>query len=474
MHNNINSQCPLLKMGSSGASVKKLQSKLAAAGFSPGGIDGIFGSKTRAAVVAFQKSQGLAQDGIVGTKTWTALGVNCHTPTPPPGNQCPTLRQGSTGPAVVDLQGRLKTRGFYTGNIDGIFGPLTRSAVVAFQGSMGLAQDGIVGIKTWTALGVNCYTPTPPPPVNHCPTLQQGSTGPAVVHLQELLKSRGFYTGNIDGIFGPLTRSAVVAFQGSMGLVQDGIVGIKTWTALGVDCHTPTPPPVNHCPTLQEGSTGPAVVNLQELLRARGFYTGNIDGIFGPLTRSAVVAFQGSMGLVQDGIVGIKTWTALGVDCYTPTPPPVNHCPTLQEGSTGPAVVNLQELLRVRGFYTGNIDGIFGPLTRSAVVAFQGSMGLVQDGIVGIKTWTALGVDCYTPTPPPVNHCPTLQEGSTGPAVVNLQELLRIRGYYAGNIDGIFGPITRSAVVHFQGCMCLVQDGIVGIKTWTALGVNCF
>ncbi|MCB8815508.1 peptidoglycan-binding domain-containing protein [Desulfosporosinus shakirovi] len=307
-------QCPLLKMGSSGASVKKLQTKLAAAGFNPGKIDGIFGSLTRGAVLAFQKSKGLAQDGIVGIKTWTALGVNCHKPTPPPVNHCPTLQQGSTGPAVVKLQGLLKTRGFYTGNVDGIFGPVTRVAVVGFQGSMGLAQDGIVGIKTWTALGANCHKPTPPP-VNHCPTLQQGSTGPAVVKLQGLLKARGFYTGNVDGIFGPVTQAAVVAFQGSMGLVQDGIVGIKTWTVLGVDCHTPTPPPVNQCPTLEQGSTGPAVVKLQGLLKTRGFYTGNVDGIFGPITRAAVLAFQECMGLVQDGIVGIQTWTALGVHC---------------------------------------------------------------------------------------------------------------------------------------------------------------
>lgn len=236
LHNNIYSHCPLLKMGSSGASVKKLQTKLVNAGFSPGKVDGIFGPMTRDAVLAFQKSNGLVQDGIVGRMTWTALGVNCDTPTPPPINHCPTLVQGNTGPAVVNLQGLLKRKGFYTGNVDGIFGPLTRAAVVAFQASAGLVQDGIVGIKTWTALGVNCHTPTPPP-VNHCPILEQGSTGPAVVTLQELLKTRGFYTGNIDGIFGPLTRTAVIAFQECMGLVQDGIVGIKTWTALGVNCH---------------------------------------------------------------------------------------------------------------------------------------------------------------------------------------------------------------------------------------------
>ncbi|TGE33389.1 peptidoglycan-binding protein [Desulfosporosinus sp. Sb-LF] len=151
--------------------------------------------------------------------------------------------------------------------------------------------------------------------------------------------------------------------------------------------------------------------------------------------------------------------------------PGQSPCPVLREGSSGPAVRNLQHHLIAAGFNPGKIDGIFGPMTRAAVIAFQGSMNLVQDGIVGIKTWTALGVNCHIP---PVNHCPTLAIGSSGPAVVKLQGLLKTRGFYTGNVDGIFGPITRAAVISFQGSMCLVQDGIVGIKTWTALGVNCF
>ncbi len=156
MHNNIHAEgpkCPLLQLGSSGPSVKKLQSMLVAACFNPGKIDGIFGPLTRSAVLAFQKSKGLVQDGIVGRKTWTALGVNCNTP---PVNHCPILVQGNAGPAVVNLQGHLKKYGLYIGKNDGIFGPLTRAAVLAFQKSKGLVQDGIVGMKTWTALGVHC------------------------------------------------------------------------------------------------------------------------------------------------------------------------------------------------------------------------------------------------------------------------------------------------------------------------------
>lgn len=152
LNNNIS--CPLLKVGSSGASVKRLQIKLGSAGFNPGKIDGIFGSLTREAVINFQNTKKLVRDGIVGRSTWAALGVNCNTTSP--GNSCPTLQQGNNGSAVVTLQGLLKKRGFYEGNLDGVFGSLTREAVINFQNTKKLVRDGIVGRKTWTALGVNC------------------------------------------------------------------------------------------------------------------------------------------------------------------------------------------------------------------------------------------------------------------------------------------------------------------------------
>jgi cell wall-associated NlpC family hydrolase len=59
----------------------------------------------------------------------------------------PTLRQGARGPAVVDLQQRLGGL-----SADGVFGPVTRGAVVSFQSGRGLVADGIVGPITWGAL----------------------------------------------------------------------------------------------------------------------------------------------------------------------------------------------------------------------------------------------------------------------------------------------------------------------------------
>ncbi|CDZ23655.1 spore cortex-lytic protein [[Clostridium] cellulosi] len=61
---------------------------------------------------------------------------------------------GSTGNEVVQIQTRLKNWGYYFGDIDGIFGPLTQSAVISFQRKNGLTPDGIVGPATLRALGL--------------------------------------------------------------------------------------------------------------------------------------------------------------------------------------------------------------------------------------------------------------------------------------------------------------------------------
>lgn len=63
------------------------------------------------------------------------------------------------------------------------------------------------------------------------PILRFGSTGAAVRVLQRLLISNG-YVMRVDGIFGPLTETAIKAFQNRRRLRPDGIVGQKTWREL--------------------------------------------------------------------------------------------------------------------------------------------------------------------------------------------------------------------------------------------------
>lgn len=70
---------------------------------------------------------------------------------------------------------------------------------------------------------------------------------------------------------------------------------------------------------------------------------------------------------------------------------------TLKKGSKGDDVIALQHLLNVEG-YKLTIDGDFGAKTETAVKLFQKAHGLEDDGIVGNKTWAALGVKSNAPT----------------------------------------------------------------------------
>ena len=69
-------ECAVLRQGSTGSDVKTVQQKLKRWGYYSGSVDGIYGSKTKAAVEWFQRKNGLKADGIVGSETFKALGMS--------------------------------------------------------------------------------------------------------------------------------------------------------------------------------------------------------------------------------------------------------------------------------------------------------------------------------------------------------------------------------------------------------------
>ena len=73
-----------------------------------------------------------------------------------------TLRLGSTGDPVRELEKRLQDFGLYTGAIDGVFGGGVESGVKSFQKANGLPPDGVVGPNTWIALFPGAAPPVSP------------------------------------------------------------------------------------------------------------------------------------------------------------------------------------------------------------------------------------------------------------------------------------------------------------------------
>jgi peptidoglycan hydrolase-like protein with peptidoglycan-binding domain/DNA invertase Pin-like site-specific DNA recombinase len=124
--------------------VNKLQQTLRRLGWSPGPIDGLFGPRTEAAVVRFQRAAGLAADGIAGLRTSRALRLAKPRP----------LRVGAGyarpegSPRVRSLQARLRGLGLRPGPLDGRFGPRTQAAVMRLQAAAGVPLDGLVDAST--------------------------------------------------------------------------------------------------------------------------------------------------------------------------------------------------------------------------------------------------------------------------------------------------------------------------------------
>lgn len=132
----------------------------------------------------------------------------------------PTMKLGSSGSNVTDMQNRLLTLGYMDyPNATGYYGDLTKTAVIRFQKNNGLVADGVAGSLTQSKL----YASTAKSLV-----LKEGSSGEAVQTLQLKLKSLGYFSGTGTGYYGPVTREAVIAFQKANGIGADGICGPST------------------------------------------------------------------------------------------------------------------------------------------------------------------------------------------------------------------------------------------------------
>ena len=334
-----------------------------------------------------------------------------------------TLRLGSRGTEVLQLQQALNALGYDTNGADGKFGKGTERAVKAYQQANGLTADGKAGVKTLAQLysgssvsgstsgtaSSEIYTAKNPN------TLQSGDSGSKVTQLQNALKLLGFYTGGVDGKFGSGTKKAVMQFQRANGLTADGLAGTKTQTLLyaqvnngisggtsssGSSSSGTSSGTSGFTRTLRKGYTGADVTAVQQKLKALGFYSGSIDGVYGTGSIAAVKKFQQQNGLTADGLVGSRTYAALmsastgsssnsGSDNSSSSSDSTSGQDyaegTLSYGSSGTEVKKMQQALKALG-YNVSADGSYGALTQMAVTQFQKRNGLTADGVAGSAT----------------------------------------------------------------------------------------
>lgn len=411
------------------------------------------------------------------------------TPTRAPVTNTPepaSMQIGFEGQEVRNVQKRLKQLGYYTGSVDGDFGPAMDKAVKAFQKANGLTADGKIGPKTMEVLNSSSavkagakatqkttakvtatpkatkkVTPTPRPTATPNLSkeyyLQSGSSGTKVRTMQNRLIELGWLQGKANGEYDAATETAVKAFQKKAGVWSDGIAGPDTLKLLYSDKAPRTGTAASSTgATLEMGSEGSAVRALQERLKKLGYLKGSVDGSYGEATRTAVLAFQQTNGLTADGKAGNATLNVLYSDSAKSAGSSSSSSDsgnkdiastgyvTLETGSTGTGVKKLQQKLKDLGYYNGSVDGNFGEGTEVAVETFQRKHNLRVDGKAGPATQRVL----YG-TSASLNYN-TLELGSTGTTVKNLQYTLYELGFYDGPRDGVYGDTTADAVRAFQ------------------------
>ena len=257
--------------GQRGALVTSLQQSLVSASIPvSGGVDGIFGAGTTAAVSAYQTSRALVVTGKVDIATAISLGI--VEGTTKPSTTPTTLAPATTTPvttvpatttpgqfpmvgdkneAVKSLQKALiAAKVPVRGGADGYFGSATTTAVTTFQQNMRIAATGVVNLLTSQLLGLS---PAPALP-------KMGDTGESVKKLQNLLIAAGITVkGGADGKFGVATKNAISAFQKAQGLTNTGSLNLQTALYVGFIPGLTTNPANNPTPTTLVPS-GPAIL----------------------------------------------------------------------------------------------------------------------------------------------------------------------------------------------------------------------
>lgn len=315
MSDTLNCSKISLQRNQKNENVRKLQKALKTLKYYNATVDSSFGPVTEQAVIAFQKAYSLKATGKVDEETCKKLtsvvAQKTTTTTTSTSSSKSTgkddttiniavdkidctkvsLKNGSKGEQVTVLQQMLNKLGYYTMKIDGIFGYYTGLAVKAFQRKTGHTADGWFGPKTCPDLKkvfnekIKSTTTTS--------STKSSSTSSKSKILPEFYERRVGYK---------LTVLPDVVVLPDSELNEDGT---KTVTHGAINAVTNF-----DCTkiSLKKGSKGDDVTSLQNVLKARGLYTRQVDGDFGKYTEQAVKSLQSQLGgLKSDGWFGPET-----------------------------------------------------------------------------------------------------------------------------------------------------------------------
>lgn len=332
------------------------------------------------------------------------------------GNPPSPTKKGDTGKDVLKLQKALTILKYYSGALDSDYGDATVTAVKKYQKAKKLTQDGVAGEDTINSIfGVDTGTKMtetkisdlgdPPQPT------KKGDSGKHVLKLQKALTILKYYSGALDGDYGEATETAVTKYQKKKGLTQDGVAGRGTIKSIFGKYPEGTNGEITAAQAKKIAALGAVpqasklgdknsyVTKLQKALKIAGYFSGTATGYYGEITKTAVKEFQSAFKISADGVAGNTTLKALFgsepevLDAITTakTIKALGEAPlSSKSGDSGEKVKKLQQALKIKGYYSGTVDGKYGDATVNAVKKFQKKKGFTQNGVAGRAVIKAL------------------------------------------------------------------------------------
>lgn len=513
----INNISGLMKNGDSGnPDINKARIRLYQAGFiKPDRLkmNGVFDNELELAVRAYQLSGGIVDDGLIGN--WTAANLNRMS------IQFNGIYTGERSQRVKRLQELLKADKFFYGKTDYIFGNKTGISISSAQSALGYRQTGYADLNLLLGLlAVKKYQIKP--------NLIVGETGSDVEQLCRELVSLGYlsssnfseiYDKNVkyavwkfqlineistpDGIAGRLTRarlySSPVKFHefncgekgngvkvvqeylynhGFLVVNPDGIWGKKSingatlWKEVNsgsrdfsslIDyAFLNTGEYINRIVSTNDLKNSPETVrNVKMRLYLHNLWDEEFSGEYSEKLRNRIGTVQILGGIIPDCILG--NWTSNFLN--------QNHDLSNIAGNRT-AMYGIQSTLYSNGCLNVNPDGILGNKTRAGISEFCSLSGMsghseldieVLDKMAQVRTlFRKLSLDPRE----------FYGRGIKGESVKEIQNALLESRYGNFKQDGIFGAITKGAVVSFQIDNNIAGDGIVGKATLYKMFVN--
>lgn len=304
----------------------------------------------------------------------------------------PTLKVGSTGEAVSELQAALKIMGYYNGAVDGTYGQTTATAVSQFKQSAGLAPDGVVDAATWQQLFPGGQTvaanaeqiSSTPTTTNNFPKPNQTAASlprPVVTSNQEsrTTTTTRINTGNAQQLETVRTTSTSRTTNNnsrSESSRNNTRQSARTTNVTSTNNSTNRGRSTNNTSSTNTNRNNANASTTNRRRTATNTTSTRNTGNSGRNTANNTSNYRTRQTDQNSQKPGIQ-YTAAGL-------------PILRLGMRGEEVYDLQTRLQRLGYLKNNPDGDFGAATEAAVKALQQRFGLEADGVAGGETWEIL------------------------------------------------------------------------------------